>query len=411
MEQAIERVWALAHEPEGPLVPYLDSFAKSLVEQGFKRRVIGPQIRVAAKLSRWLQAKRISAADVTYDHVRRFLPKPRFQQAVTRGDVASLRRLLNFLIHLGVARTPIPRDEPTPIQTIVVAFASYLREERELSAATRIQYCPFVERFLSERFGNGAVELSELRAVDVIGFIRRRAADLGSARAKAATIALRSFMRYLRYRGDIQVDLAAAVPTVPNWSMTGIPRAIAPDHVRAVLEHCPRDTAIGRRDYAILMLLVRLGLRAGEIVSLTLDSIDWEAGSIAVTGKAGQAARLPLPVDVGESIADYLRHGRPTSGSRALFLRTLAPIRDLGAQQTIATIVNVAIQRAGVDTPTRGTHQFRHALAADMLRHGATLTEIGSLLRHRRSKTTSIYAKVDFVALRPLCLPWPGDAK
>jgi site-specific recombinase XerD len=317
---------------------------------------------------------------------------------------------MDFMSQLGVIH-PLPeQDEATPIQRAVQAFATYLRQERALSDKTLIQYCPFIERFLSERFESGSVAFSALRASDVIEFIQRQAAQLSPARAKAATTALRSFLRYLRYDGEIQLNLAAAVPTVPNWSMTGIPRAIAPEHIRAVLAHCSRVTPIGRRDYAILMLLARLGLRSSEIVSLNLDSIDWETGTMKVDGKGHQSASLPLPVEVGEAIADYLRYGRPVCNSRALFLRALAPIRGLGAQQTIATIVGAAITRASIDTCHRGSHQFRHALAADMLRHGATLSEIGSVLRHQHSKTTGIYAKVDFAALRPLSLPWPGGA-
>jgi integrase/recombinase XerD len=189
--------------------------------------------------------------------------------------------------------------------------------------------------------------------------------------------------------------------------MTAIPRAIAPDHLRAVLDGCPRATAIGRRDYAILMLLARLGLRAGEIVALTLDDIDWNAGSIAVLGKGNRPGILPLPHDVGEALADYLQWGRQDCTSRSLFLRTSAPIRGLGRQTTIAKIVATAIGRVGVKTLHGGSHQFRHALAVDMLRHGATLTEIGGILRHRYQKTTGIYAKVDFDALRPLSQPSP----
>jgi site-specific recombinase XerD len=253
--------------------------------------------------------------------------------------------------------------------------------------------------------------LAALQAQDVIGFVQQQAAHLSPARAKAMTTALRSFLRYLRYRGELQHDLVAAVPTVPNWSMTGIPRAIASDQLQAVLAHCPRDTAIGRRDYAILLLLARLGLRAGEIVSLTLDSIDWQAGTLTVAGKGQPATALPLPLDVGEAIVEYLRYARPISHHRALFLRACAPIRALGAAQTVGTIVGAAIQRAGLDTPHRGTHQFRHALASEMLRHGATLSEIGSVLRHRHAKTTGIYAKVDVAALRPLSPPWPGGAQ
>jgi len=411
MKQVVERLWDLSYEPEGPLVPHLDAFARSLDEQGFKKRIIRRQIRVAANFSKWLQAEDVAAQEVTDEHVEHFFDGPARQRSVRRGELATLRRLMDLLGQLGVIRPLAEHNEPTPIQQAVGAFAAYLREERALSDKTLIQYCPFIERLLSECFGQGPVEFTALRAGDVIGFVTQQAAHLSPARAKAATTALRSFFRYLRYCGDIQLDLAAAVPTVPNWSLTGIPRAIAPDHLQAVLAHCPRDTPVGRRDYAILLLLARLGLRAGEIVSLTLDSIDWEAGSIAVAGKGNQDASLPLPVEVGEAIADYLRHGRPVSSTRALFLRVCAPIRGLGAQQTVGTIVGAALKRAGIDTRHRGTHQFRHALATDMLRHGATLTEIGSVLRHRHAKTTSLYAKVDFAALRPLSLPWPGGAK
>lgn len=411
MNQVVDILWVLLHDPEGPLVPYLDSFAKSLDEQGFKRHLLSRQIRVTANFSKWLQAEEVAARDVTDEHVRRFFESSARPQSVRCGEFATLRRLMDFLGQLGVIH-PLPEhEEATAIQQTVSAFAAYLRQERALSEKTLIQYCPFIERFLSERFGHGPVEFAALRAGDVIGFVKRRAASLSPARAKAATTALRSFFRYLRHCGATQLDLAAAVPTVPNWSMTGIPRAIAPEHVQAVFAHCPRDTPLGRRDYAILILLARLGLRSGEIVALTLDSIDWEAGSIAVAGKGNQAACLPMPMEVGEAIADYLRHGRPVSSSRALFLRVCAPIRGLGAAQSVGTIAGAAIKRAGIETLHRGSHQFRHALAADMLRHGATLTEIGAVLRHRHAKTTGIYAKVDFAALRPLSLPWPGGAK
>ncbi len=411
MNQVIDRLWVLRHEPEGPLVPYLDVFAQSLEEQGFKRHLIGRQIRVAANFSQWLQSEEVAARAVTDEQVRRFFEGVARQRAIKRGEFASLRRLMELLRQLCVIH-PLPEHhELTPIPQTVDAFATYLREELTLCDKTLIQYCPFIEQFLAECFDDRPVELAALRAEDVIEFIKQQAMHLSPARAKAATTALRSFLRYLRYCGEIQLDLATAVPTVPNWSMTGIPRAITPEHLRAVLAHCPRDTPVGRRDYAILMLLARLGLRACEIVSLTLDSIDWEAGSIAVVGKGNQATFLPMSAEVGEAIADYLRHGRPLSNSRALFLRACAPIRELGAAQTISTIVAAAIKRAGIETPHRGTHQFRHALATDMLRHGANLTEIGSILRHRHVKTTSIYAKVDFAALRPLSLPWPGGKK
>ena len=362
MRHVAERLWVLLRDPEGPLVPYLDPFASALIAQGFNKRLISRQIRVTASFSQWLQDKQYAVQDITAEKVQQFFSESERQQPIRRGEVATLRRLIDFLIKSDVVHALPNAHETTPIQHVVEAFATYLRQEQALSERTLIQYCPFAERFLFERFGQGAVVLATLRAGDVIAFIKQQATQLSPARAKAATTALRSFLRYLRYSGEIDVDLASAVPTVPHWSMTGLPRAISPDHLQAVLAHCPRDTAVGRRDYAILLLLARLGLRAGEIVALTLDSIDWEIGAIAVVGKGDQATTLPLPIEVGEAISDYLRHGRPASSDRALFLRACAPVRGLGAQQSIGTIVAAAIKRAGVQTRQQGSHQFRHNL-------------------------------------------------
>ncbi len=411
MKQDGERLWTLAQAPEGPLAEYLDLFARQLDGQGFDRRGLGQQIRTAARFSRWLQTKDIAAALVTDEHARRFLGEPAQQGFVLQGAAAILRRLIDFLRRLGICGAPPTPDALTPVEQVIAAYAGHLQKDQGLSGNTLLQYCPFAKAFLLKHFETGLVDLSILKALDVIEFVQRQAAHLSPARAKASTIALRSFLRYVRYCGGTKLDLASAVPTVPNWSMTAIPRAIAPEHLRAVLADCRRDTPVGRRDYAILLLLARLGLRSSEVVSLTLDSVGWEDGSIAILGKGNHPAILPLPVEVGEAIAEYLLWGRPVCDSRALFLRASAPIRGLGSQTTVGTIVGTAIRRAGVQTRYRGSHQFRHALAADMLRNGSTLTEIGSLLRHRHPKTTGIYAKVDFEALRPLSQSWPGDAQ
>jgi site-specific recombinase XerD len=190
-----------------------------------------------------------------------------------------------------------------------------------------------------------------------------------------------------------------------------LPRAISAEHARRALDACDRRTAIGRRDYAVLLLLARLGLRAGEVVALLLDDVDWDAGRMRVRGKGGREAWLPLPTDVGQAIAAYLQHARPNAPDRHLFLRASAPIRGLKSGMAVASIVAHALRRAGIDTPRRGAHQFRHALATQMLRHGASLAEIGELLRHRSPQTTALYARVDLAALRALALPWPGGAR
>ena len=403
-----ERLWTLLHEPEGPLTPYLDSFATLLDEQGFKRHLISRQIRIVAYFSKWLLKKSIAIDFLTEEYVSSFFEEYSLTRIVAKGEKAAIRRLMDYLLRLEVIRKSTSGENWAPILKTVDTFAQYLREERELSEKTTIKYCPVIIRFLFERFGDEPLVFAALCAQDVIGFIKREALRLSPAGAKSATTALRSFLCYLRYRGAIYSNLAAAVPKVPNWSMSGIPRAIAPEHIQTVLAHCPRDTSIGKRDYAILMLLVHLGLRASEIISLTLDSINWESGSITVAGKGNKIASLPLPSEVGEAIVQYLQNGRPASHDRALFLREHAPIRGLGGEVTIGTIVNTALTRANIVTTHRGAHQFRHALAVKLLQQGATLNEIGALLRHQHPKTTGIYAKVDLTSLRPLSLPWPG---
>jgi integrase/recombinase XerD len=255
------------------------------------------------------------------------------------------------------------------------------------------------------------IKLSCLSAADVVNFVRRQAPCLHRGRAKLMTTALRSFLSYARFCGDVDVDLAAAVPVVPNWSMASIPRAIAPQQVHRLLASIDRRTATGRRDYAIVLLLARLGLRSGEVASLQLDDIDWKAGQLSVHGKSGHRNKLPLPADVGRAIAAYLKSGRPPSTSRSVFLRARAPACGFQGGCAVGSIVRHLLQRSDVDAPTFGAHQFRHGLATEMLRGGASLGEIGDLLGHRHPQTTMIYTKVDIQALRKLALPWPGGAR
>jgi site-specific recombinase XerD len=225
------------------------------------------------------------------------------------------------------------------------------------------------------------------------------------------TTALRSFFQYARLRGEITLDLAAAVPIVANWSMASIPRAIAPEQTQKLLASIDRHTAMGRRDYAILLLLARLGLRAGQVASLELGDIDWSMGQLSVRGKRGRPSELPLPAEVGKAIAAYLRRGRLPSASRRVFLRVRAPSRGFQDSSSVSTLVGHALKRAGIDAPTHGAHQFRHGLASEMLRHDASLAEIGGVLGHAHPDTTRIYTKIDLKALRAIAQPWPGGLR
>lgn len=410
MNQYSHTVWTLKQNPIGPLVKHLDAFATHLESLGFCRQYLGAQLRVVAKFSGWLRIRKIPIRNLREKHIADFLACTNRKDTIDKGRYAILHRLIEFLQERGICQQPVRQAKRNQIQKAVDDFGQYLVDERNLSIKTRIQYCPTITRFLTERYSPGTVNLSRLAAADIIEFIRREAGRLSVARAKVATNAMRAFIRYGIHCCNVAPNLLTAIPAVASWAMTAIPRAISPGDVQAILSRCSRNSPIGQRDYAILLLLARLGLRSSEIIALTLDNIDWEASSILVTGKSGKSTLLPLPEDVGEAISVYLLHGRACVQDRTLFLRSVAPIGPLGAQETIATIVNTAIKRAGVSPPTHGSHQFRHALATDLLKQGASLTEIGFILRHDHPKTTNIYAKVDMDALRGLSKPWPGGA-
>jgi integrase/recombinase XerD len=402
----------LSRPPEGPLAGYIDSFAKSLSEQGYSLASIHRQVLLAACFSRWLKQKAVGVRGICSDHpalYRRY--RARYLRACP-GDSAALRHLIEFLRREGV----IPGEKRsvrrlTPVEQCVHAFEQYLLEVRALAHATIINYVPFIRSFLEERFGHGRVTLSRLCAGDVVRFVQRQAPRLHLKRAKLMTTALRAFLRYARYLGEVTLDLAAAVPIVANWSMTSIPRAISADYVHQLLASIDRRTAVGRRDYAVLLLLARLGLRSSEVAFLELDDIDWNTGRLYVRSKGAQRLELPLPTEVGKAIVAYLRHGRPLSTSRRVFLRAKAPIRGFRSACGVGSIVRHSLQRARINAPTTGAHQFRHGLATEMLRQGASLGEIGELLGHRHPQTTKIYAKVDLKALRTLALPWPGGVR
>jgi site-specific recombinase XerD len=395
---------------EGPLGPHLDSFAAEMRDERYAQHTSELQVRLVTDFGRWLAKRGIQAQEITAGLFKPYLRSRRRRRFPTGNDVSALRRLLDLLIRKGVVPEPVsPRA--TAADLLQSEFRLYLQQERALASTTQSYYLAFVSEFLKERFGVGPVDLSSLSATDVTGFVRRRAVTIQSRRVQLMTTALRSFLRFARCRGDIDKDLAACVPAVANWKLSTIPRAIPSSQVELVLTSVDRRTAMGRRDYAILLILARLGLRAGEITALTLEDLDWQEGLITVRGKAGRYSQLPLPVDVGEAIADYLQHGRPMDSSRCVFLRTRAPAGGFKGQCGIGSVVKHALARAGVDAPRKGAHQFRHGLASQMLREGASLFEIGELLRHRSPQTTAIYAKVDLVSLATLALPWPGGAQ
>ena len=393
--------------PSGPLAPHVDGFSKRLSELGYARSTRREKLRVVADFGRWLERRGLVVADVDERCVLEYHRRCR-----RRGHSTTLGDLLEALRNAEVAPRPMPAAVECPRERVVLEFARYLVEERALSQASLDHSLPFVRSFLAHRFGAGPVVLGELRAPDVARFLLRKVHTVGASRAKLMVGALRSFFRFLRWRGDIAIDLASTVPRVADWRLSSLPKSLPAGDVERLIMSCRRATVTGQRDYALLLLLARLGLRAGEIVALTLDDIDWDAGELKVRGKGGREDRLPIPRDVGRAMADYLRQGRPRDcTTRRFFVRRRAPLRGFASSVAVCTIVRRALERAGIASPRKGAHLLRHSLATEMLRRGAPLAEIGEVLRHRLVDTTAIYAKVDLTALRALVQPWPAGGE
>lgn len=389
---------------------HLNAYITLITERDYSPGSVHSQVQLLTRFGQWLENTytKIYAVDETI--VQRFLRCQQRTGYIRRGDAAALHRFLHMLRERGATR----RQKKPPLssrQQLVANYGCYLLKERGLSQAAVVNYVPFIDQFLTARFRQTPLNLSQLRAPDVTGFVRREARKLGPGRAQLLVSALRSFLRYLQHQGKVTTDLAASVPTVARWSLATLPKALPRGAVQRVLRRSERRTSVGRRNYAILLLLARLGLRACEIVALNLEDIDWEKARITIRSKGGRWAQLPLPADVGEALAAYLRDGRPGCSCRRVFIRDRAPRTGFANSIAVSTLVMRALKRAGVDSARKGAHLFRHTLATEMIRRGASLDEIGELLRHQSPNTTAIYAKVDLPALRPLALPWPGGVR
>jgi len=416
MERTYESAAALVGRAVGPLASHLGPFVTSLTDQQHTASVICIKVRHALAFDRWLAKHAVVSADLSEAHVERYQHRIRRQHQHIRTETRRRERyevtqLLQFLRSRGVC--PAARVETTAAAELAARYGQHLQDQQGLAATTIESYRTVAKRFLHERFGNGVVDLRTLRAGDVIAFVQRQTQCLQPPALKCVANAMRSFLRYAQYRGEVATSLAAAVPNVAAWTTTPpVPKAISPEHAQRAIDGCAPSTRAGLRDRAVLLLLARLGLRGHEIIALQLEDCDWDSGHLRVRSKSGREQLLPIPADVGAAIAAYLQRGRPKSKDRHLFLRSIAPVRGLmPGSDAIGTIVRHALQRAQVDAPHRGSHQFRHALAVRMLQGGASLSEIGEVLRHQSPQTTSIYARVDITALRSVVLPWPGGVR
>ena len=392
----------------GPLAQYFDPYLARIEAEGFSPSSVPCQAYAITRLSKWLQQKRIPLRDVDGATVQMFLDRD--PGVVHHPESATIHRLVAILREIGVLK-PESALPLTSAQECVREYRQYLVLQRGLSVASLPNYLSYVEQFLQEKFAERELRFDVLRALDVTTYMKSHVAKLSPGRAKLLVTALRSFLRYLLHQGRITVDLSRCVLPVACWSFSEIPKSLPPGVVEQVLAQYDRKTPIGRRNYAILLLLARLGLRAGEVVTLNLEDLDWDCGLIKIRRKGSRWTQLPLPADVGAALAEYLRSDRPTSSSRRVFLRHCAPARGFTGTITVSSIVRRTLIRAGVDSARTGAHVLRHTLAVELLRNGASLDEIGDVLGHSSPNTTAIYAKVDLMALRSIALPWPGGVR
>lgn len=381
----------------GPLERWAQEFASRLASLGYVWLVIRRALFVLAFVSNWLGTRRIRAGDLTAKQVEHLRHARRGV-----GYGRSLSKVLEFLRAVGEVPPVRPSARRTALDRLLDRYREYLVDERGLSDGVVRRYCIVAGRLLAGR-PRGA-HLRRLAASEVGEFLRKEARGFSPGHAGCVAGALRSLVRFLHADGRIPASLVGAVPSIAGWRGASLPQALTPAAVRRMLCSCDRRTRIGRRDFAVLTLLIRLGLRAGEVAGLELDALDWRQGELVVHGKGKTLSRLPLPQDVGQALSAYLVR-RPRAASRALFLRSRAPLQRL-SQAGITHVVAQASKRAGL--PRAGPHQLRHTLATEMLRRGATLTQIAQVLRHRSLSTTAMYAKVDRAALRELAQPWPG---
>lgn len=392
----------------GGLAGYFAGFFEELSRRGYGTVRLGAHMELFTDLCQWTEREGVSPAGLDSGQVAAFLADRRRRGRRDLVSAAGARTLTGYLAGAGAIPGQRPVIPEGPAREVLERYRRYLEAERGLAEKTIERYAGIAGRFAGSLERDGEISWQEVRARDVTRFLVRNCPQRRSGHAPEAVPVLRSFLRFCHLDGVTPSALDGAVPAAAGKRVSPLPKGIPDGDLGRLLASCDRERPRGRRDYAILLLLARLGLRAGEVAAMTLDDIDWRRGEVAVAGKARREEVLPLPGDVGGAIADYLRFGRPEAGARSVFLRCYAPRQGLSSQG-VTNIVYKACDRAGI--ARAGAHQLRHAAASRMLAAGASLGEVGEALRQRSASSTAIYAKVDRGRLAPLARPWPGSPR
>ncbi len=398
------RLWILKRYLIGPIGPHLISFSEFLAKRGYSYATGQRYVREVGHLSRWLDQQGVGIAELNDQIIRTYLCF-RFPDNHLQVKKWSYQHLLRYLQQTGIVE--IQKTVETPLDQCIARYQKHMVKNQGLSKETIRVRIRVARNFLSLLFGEKSLEFSQVLPSHIEKYFLNRSHHCNTNTLKTESSALRCFLRFLQFRGDISSYLVDSVPTVPSWRHTTIPEFLDTDDINLLIQNCKRETPKGQRDIAILLLLIRLGLRAIEICRLTLEDIDWGTGFITILGKSGKRDRLPLIQDVGEAISTYLCRGRPQCSTRYVFVRAIAPFTPFSSSSSVANVVRNALRRANLNPTRRGTHLLRRSLATMMLQEGASLTEIGQILRHQKADTTAIYAKVDLGRLRPIARTWP----
>jgi integrase/recombinase XerD len=387
----------------------IEPFLQHLRDAGYAERTLRKKRTVARAFARWAKLKGIATIDLNDGHIHAFVRRlHRGEKSRLKFELAGVRLFLAFLCRTAGLRCPAPQPAVSSTASLLQQYENHLRKDRGLAENSLRVYLPLIRTFLASKLAGSGFPQS-LKALTIRDFVTVQTRNRSAEYVRLLATALRSFCRFLFLFGHLQVDLSPSVPRVCKFRQSTPPSFLSPEEVTRALTGMDRSTPRGRRDYAILLLLARLGLRAGEIVSLELDDVCWRTAEIVVRGKGRTVERLPLLQDIGEALAAYLRKDRGASKSRRIFLRMWAPRIGLTGPAAVGHIVRLALARVGIRRSGRGAaHLFRHGLATRMIRHGASLPEIAEVLRHRSQMTTSGYTQVALESLRAVAQPWPS---
>jgi site-specific recombinase XerD len=417
IERFLKRPRVQQRLERSPLASVVEAFVAHLDGRGYSKTTVQAYLQAAAHFALWLCRSRRSLDQTDETAVELFLTRhlPRCRCPAPRSRTTPVvRAALHQLVMVLRSTDRLPKLSPpaAPADAVLASFELHLTHTCGAAPATRLFYVRQARDLLVARFGTGPVDLAALTSTDVREFVTGRSRVLTPASTNAVGTAMRSFLRFLHLQGCASAGAALAVPRTANWRLASLPSILTDDELTAFLTVFDRTTSMGRRNYAIALCLSGLGLRAGEVARLTLDDVDWRAGTVAIApGKGRRADRLPLPAHIVEALADYLRHGRPETRARFIFVHHRAPRGQGGGPSLVRSAVRLAYARAGLDARFTGTHVLRHTAATRLLRSGASMKEVADVLRHRSLDTSAIYAKVDLSALAGVALPWPGEVR